>query len=179
MRFFFGLILASAVVLRANPAANLAEEARLSADDRTRLAEVFRLAAFVGDSLWSGWTRAPFAVLLVTADKEFLLRHPAPTTDFARIGYDSLLATDVYVRPRTVSTGLLATYPAVGGISTIVVGQPQATQRTSTAWVLTLLHEHFHQLQSSQPGYYAGVDSLGLARGDNSGMWMSINTMSG
>ena len=140
--------------------------------DRTRLAEVFRLAAFVGDRLWPGWTRTPFAVLLVTANQEFLLRHPAPSSDFARVAYDSLLATDVYVRPRTVSPALLATYPAVGGISTIVVGQPEATHRSSSAWVLTVLHEHFHQLQSSQPGYYAGVDALGLSRGDQSGMWM-------
>lgn len=149
-----------------------AQERALTADDRTRLAEVFRLAAFVGDGLWSGWTRAPFAVLLVTANQEFLLRHPAPSVDFARISYDSLLATDVFVRPRTVSPALLATFPAVGGISTIVVGQPAATKRSSTAWVLTVLHEHFHQLQSSQPGYYAGVDALGLSRGDQSGMWM-------
>ena len=149
-----------------------AQERALAADDRTRLAEVFRLAAFVGDRLWPGWTRTPFAVLLVTANQEFLLRHPAPSSDFARVAYDSLLATEVYVRPRTVSPALLATYPAVGGISTIVVGQPEATHRSSSAWVLTVLHEHFHQLQSSQPGYYAGVDALGLSRGDQSGMWM-------
>jgi len=34
------------------------------------------------------------------------------------------------------------------------------------------MHEHFHQLQAAHPGYYAAVDALGLARGDNSGMWM-------
>jgi hypothetical protein len=38
--------------------------------------------------------------------------------------------------------------------------------------VITLLHEHFHQLQNAQPGYFAAVESLGLSRGDQTGMWM-------
>jgi hypothetical protein len=35
-----------------------------------------------------------------------------------------------------------------------------------------MLHEHFHQLQNSQPNYYAGVEALNLSRGDQTGMWM-------
>src|SRR2546425_9441834 len=31
---------------------------------------------------------------------------------------------------------------------------------------LTVLHEHFHQLEYAHPGYYAGVDSLRLTHGD-------------
>jgi hypothetical protein len=38
--------------------------------------------------------------------------------------------------------------------------------------VLTVAHEHFHQWQTSQPGYYAGVNALDLAKGDSTGMWM-------
>jgi hypothetical protein len=37
---------------------------------------------------------------------------------------------------------------------------------------LTVLHEHFHQWQYSQPGYYAGVSRLDLAHGDTTGQWM-------
>lgn len=55
---------------------------------------------------------------------------------------------------------------------TIVVGQPAKTGKTSTTWVLTLLHEHFHQLQMSRPGYFAAVDALQLSHGDQTGMWM-------
>jgi hypothetical protein len=146
--------------------------ARRHRDDRTRLAEAFRLAAAVGDDLWPGWSSAPFAVLLVAGEREYLLRHPRPSADFTRIGYDSLLGTEVYGRPRVFAPGLLATFPAVGGVPTIVVGTPAATRKSSTEWVLTLLHEHFHQLQTSRPGYYAGVEALGLARGDQTGMWM-------
>lgn len=143
--------------------------------DRVRLAEAFRLASAVGDRLWPGWERAPFAVLLVTPEHEYLVRHPAPSGDFARIGYDSLLGSDVYVRPRAQRPDLLATFPAIAGspIATIVVGRAEQTAaRTSTPWVVTLLHEHFHQLQYSQPTYYANVAALGLSRGDQTGMWM-------
>ena len=145
---------------------------QLPPDDRTRLAEAFQLFDRVGDGIWAGWHSAPFAVLLVTDGDEFLLRHPSPSDDFRRIGYDSLLRSEIFVRPRRFATTLLATFPAVGGIPTIVVGQPAATGRTSTMWVLTLLHEHFHQWQMSHPGYYRRVDALRLARGDNTGMWM-------
>lgn len=148
------------------------DSATVPADDRIRIAEALRLAAQVGDELWSGWSRIPFAILLVTPDREFLLRHPSPSKDFTRVGYDSLLATDVYSRPRVFGTALLATFPAVNGVSTIVVGQPSLTKKTSTAWVLTLLHEHFHQLQSSHPDYNTQVNALGLSRGDQTGVWM-------
>jgi hypothetical protein len=142
-------------------------------EDRVRLAEVFRIGEKLGDSIWKGWNKAPFAVLLITPEHEFLIRHPQPSKDFAPLGYDALLKSDIYFRPRTLQPNLLATYPAVGGISTIVVGQPASTQaKTSTRWVITLLHEHFHQLQDSQPGFYTEVGALGLARGDQTGMWM-------
>ena len=144
----------------------------LGPGDRIRIAEAFRLAAAVGDRIWPAWTSAPFAILLVTPEHEFLLRHPQPSADFTRLGYDSLLQTDVLVRPRQFAPNLLATFPAVGGVPTIVVGQPAATHKNSTEWVVTLLHEHFHQLQTSRPGYFARVDSLGLAHGDKTGMWM-------
>lgn len=141
--------------------------------DRIRIAEGFRLADSLGNKLWPGWDGAPFAVLLVTAEQEFLIRHPKPSDDFTLVGDDSVLGARVWRRPRQFPTHLLATFPAVGGVSTVVIGQAESTAaRTSTRWVVTLLHEHFHQLQDSQPGYYDAVDSLDLARGDKTGMWM-------
>jgi hypothetical protein len=140
--------------------------------DRTRLAEAFRLADSVGDKVWPGWSKAPFAVLLVTPENEFLIRHPQPSKDFTPLGFDAVLKSDVYFRKRTQPPNFLATFPLVGGISTIVVGQAENTQaKTSTPWVVTLLHEHFHQLQDSGPGYYAAINALDLANGDETGMW--------
>lgn len=141
--------------------------------DRVRLVEAFRLSENLGDALWPGWSKAPFAVLLVTRDKEFLIRHPRPGKDFTSLGYDARLKSDVYFRDRKFPTDFLATFPAVGGVSTIVVGQAENTaSKTSTPWVITLMHEHFHQLQDSQPNFFKETEGLNLSRGDQTGMWM-------
>ena len=141
--------------------------------DRIRLAEAFRLGESLGDRVWKDWNKAPFAVLLVTPEYEFLIRHPRPSKDFTLIGYDSMLKSNVYSRKRKFATSLLATFPAVGGVSTIVIGRAENTdKKTSTPWVITMLHEHFHQLQDSQPNSYAETEALNLSHGDQTGMWM-------
>jgi hypothetical protein len=146
---------------------------RMANVDRVRLAEAFRLGATLGNRIWADWNKAPYAVLLVTPENEFLVRHPKPSADFTLTGYDKLLKSNVYYRKRTQPQDLLATFPIVGGIPTIVVGQAENTdKKASTPWVVTMLHEHFHQLQYSQPNYYDHVNALGLSRGDQSGMWM-------
>ena len=149
------------------------EKPELRQVDRVRLAEAFKLKEKLGDDLWPGWSKTPFAVLLVTPDKEFLIRHPRPSDDFKSLGHDALLNSEVYYRDRKFQTNLLATFPAVGGISTIVIGQAENTaSKTSTPWVITLLHEHFHQLQDAQPDFFKQTEALNLSRGDQTGMWM-------
>lgn len=141
--------------------------------DRIRIAEAFRLGQTIGNRIWKDWNKAPFAVLLITPDTEFLIRHPQPSKDFTLGGYDSLLQSNIYYRPRVFSPNLLATFPAVGGIPTIVIGEAENTsKKTSTEWVVTMLHEHFHQLQTTQPDYQKAVDELKLAGGDQNGQWM-------
>jgi len=145
----------------------------LSEVDRVRIAEAFSIGQDLGNRVWKGWDKAPFAVLLITPENEFLIRHPRPSEDFTSAGYDSRLQSNVYFRKRKFDPTLLATFPAVGGVSTIVIGRAENTsKKTSTAWVVTMLHEHFHQLQNSQPGYYTDVNALNLSRGDETGMWM-------
>src|SRR5262245_52183853 len=115
--------IAIGLVLICTGAAARAQKPALSAIDRVRLAEAFRVADAVGNRIWKDWDKAPFAVLLVTPENEFLIRHPKPSDDFTLIGHDSLLKSDVYFRKKTYAANLLATFPAVGGVSTIVVGQ--------------------------------------------------------
>ncbi|MGI8836042.1 MAG: hypothetical protein ACR2H4_05325, partial [Pyrinomonadaceae bacterium] len=76
-----------------------------------------------------GWSKAPFAVLLVTPEYEFLVRHSKPSADFTSLGYDKLLKADVHYRKRNFPAHFLATFPAINGsmISTIVVGQAENT----------------------------------------------------
>jgi hypothetical protein len=140
--------------------------------DRVRLAEAFRLAEVVRPVVWPGWERTPMAVLLVAGGAEYLVGHARPTSDFVVLGRDSLLGREVYTRPARHPPTLLATFPAVAGVATIVVGSAERTGKSSAEWVLTLLHEHFHQWQSSRPDYYTRADALGLARGDTTGQWM-------
>ena len=170
-----GLIIALAVAIAAPSRAaaqTVPPPATLANADRVRLAEARRLMAAVADSVWPGWSAAPSAVLLVRSDREFLIWHPRPSSDFTSLGYDALLGSDVLTRPRQYSPTLLATFPAVGGLPTVVVGTAEQTGKRSTAWVLTIAHEHFHQLQTSQPEYYPRVAGLDLAGGDDTGAWM-------
>ena len=169
---WFGLVLSIVCSFQTTMAQDKPAPAEI---DRTRLAEAFRLADQIGDQIWPGWSKAPFAVLLVTPEYEFLIRHPQPAADFTKLAYDPLLKSDVYYRKRSHPTNFLATFPAVRGnlTSTIVVGQAEHTSvKTSTPWVVTLLHEHFHQLQDSQPNFFADVNALNLSHGDQTGMWM-------
>lgn len=140
--------------------------------DRVRIAEVYRIGEKLQDRLWPGWSSAPFSMLFITDDHEFLIRHPKPNGEFRSVGYDDLLKSEVFVRPRRFQKNFLATFPAFGRGPVIVIGKAENTSdRTSTRWVFVALHEHFHQLQYSQPTYYTDVDALDLSGGDTTGMW--------
>ena len=141
--------------------------------DRNRIAEAFHLADSVQDKVWSGWSEVPFVLLLVTEDYEYLFRHPYPSDDFQSLGIDPVTDEEIFARENTgaYSLGFLATFPAVNGVNTVVIGKAQITGKSSTLWAITALHEHFHQLQFTRPWYYGAVDDLDLSGGDTSGMW--------
>ncbi len=140
--------------------------------DRARLAEAQRVAGEVRGRVWPGWERTTMRVLLVTDSAEFLVGHPRQPDGFASAGYDTVLKQQVWSRPRRFPPTLLATFPAVDGRPTVVIGTAERTGKSSTAWILTLLHEHFHQWQHSQPDFFTGVAGLGLAGADTTGQWM-------
>lgn len=146
--------------------------ANINSTIRIMIAEAFKINSEYSEKVWSGWNKVPFAILLVTEDKEFLIGHPYPSDDFKLIGYDSLLKSNVLYRDRTFDIHLLATFPAVNGLSTVVVGTPKNTNKDPIAWIITLLHEHFHQLQNFQKDYHQSVNDLNLSGGDKTGMWM-------
>jgi hypothetical protein len=83
-----------------------------------------------------------------------------------------MLQSRVYYRKTVFDKHFLATFPAINGLNTIVVGTPENTGLNSTGWVITVLHEHFHQFVYSRPGYYDAVGLLNLSGGDKTGMWM-------
>jgi hypothetical protein len=140
---------------------------RISLKDATRINEFYRLAPLIEDKIWPDWSKVSAPLLLVTNDAEFLMHYPNPPKGFTKVG------DNTYERPRQFPPNLLATFPAFGPPSVIVIGEPENTEaKTSTPWLITVMHEHFHQLQDAQPGIFDALNNLGLARGDTSGMWM-------
>jgi hypothetical protein len=141
-------------------------------EDKIRIREAMNISEQVGDKIWKGINEVPFVVLLVTDSVEFLVNHPYPTDDFKLSEDDTILKTKIFYRQRQFPDWYLATFPAVNGVSCIVVGTPEKTNKNSTDWVITLLHEHFHQYQSAVKDYYSSVGKLDLSSGDQTGMWM-------
>jgi hypothetical protein len=136
-------------------------------DDATRVIEFYRIGSHIQDRIWPGWSKIPAPLMLVTADTEFLTHHPAPPAEMKKV------AGGWYARPRQFPANLQATFPAFGPPSVIVIGGPASTEsKTSTPWLFTAMHEHFHQLQNAQPGYFDAVKALDLSKRDTTGMWM-------
>jgi hypothetical protein len=140
--------------------------------DRVRIAEAFKIAENYCEKAWPGWGEVPLSLIFLTKEHEYLVHHPNPADDFRFLGFDSLLQADVLYRARIFPERLLAAFQAVNDESSILMGTPEITERHSSAWVITLLHEHFHQLQYFQPGYFVKSKALELARGDSTAMWM-------
>jgi hypothetical protein len=145
---------------------------RMGERQRVRLAEAFAVIADVQEKAWPGWSRAPSSLVLVDRRFEYLLHSDEQPPGFVDSENDPRLGGRVLARPRTYSTSFLATFPAFGPTPTIVVGTAEGTGKRSTRWVLAVAHEHFHQLQYSDPGYWSESEALGLAGGDQTGMWM-------
>jgi hypothetical protein len=139
----------------------------ISVDDAVRVAEFYRLAPQIEDGIWPGWSAVADPILLITPTAEFLTHFPSPPNEFNPTN-DGFLT-----RPRQFPPSLQATFPAFGPPSVIVIGEPSLTaSKTSTPWEIVLMHEHFHQLQYAQTGYFQAVAALGLSRGDQTGMWI-------
>lgn len=148
------------------------QPAEMRKEDKFRIKEAMNIAARYGEKIWKGFNNPPFVVLLVTDSTEFLVNHPAPSKDFLLAGHDDILGTTIWYRKTKLNPHFLATFNAVGPVPCIVVGTPENTGKNSTEWIITLLHEHFHQYQYTSPGYYTALEELDLAGGDQTGMWM-------
>lgn len=116
-----------------------------------------RLARESGDRVWPGWSAAPTQLLVIGDSVESFV----PTFG----------SSVQWIRPRVFPRQMQATFPAIGGVPTIVIGTPAASHQPVERWALTVLHEHLHQLQYTRPDYYPRLAALNLARGDSTGMW--------
>lgn len=136
------------------------------------VAEARSIARTQGDNIWPGFAKTPFPVLFIGKTDSYLFCPAGPAKGFAALHTDPFTKCTVKTRPRQYATDLKASFPAVDNISTVVIGAPSLTEGNNTAWIATLLHEHFHQMQMGQPGYYHDVSALDLSGSDTGGMWM-------
>ncbi|MEE9572329.1 MAG: hypothetical protein V3W20_04735, partial [Candidatus Neomarinimicrobiota bacterium] len=110
IKYLFGCI--STILFFAQPL--LAQDiSELRKEDKFRIKEAISIANIYCDSVWTGWGKVPFTILLITDSTEFLLNHNNPTEDFQLLEYDSLLQSEIYFRQREFEKHLLATFPAV------------------------------------------------------------------
>mgnify|MGYP001810241125 CR=1 FL=1 len=121
--------------------------------DKIRIREAILISNQFEEQIWKNLGQLPFVILLVSDNTEFLVNHPYPSSDFQLSENDTILKTKIYFRSRRFSDKLLATFPAVNGVPCIVIGVPEKTNKSSSEWTITLLHEHFHQYQFSSKGY--------------------------
>lgn len=124
------------------------------------------VAANMYDSYWPEWENVPKPLLLIDDNWEYLFG-----TDYTDSTFQ-VNCEGIYSRPATLNKYFLATFPLINYKPTILIGTPENTHKTSLEWTITLLHEHFHQLQFSHPDYQAAQKALNLDKGDQTGMWM-------
>jgi hypothetical protein len=104
---------------------------------------------------------------LLTPQADFLTHFPSRPQGFAPTN------DGFFAHAPQFPVNLEATFEALGPPAVIAIGQPANTaSKTSTPWEIVLMHEHFHQLQYAQPGYFEAVNALGLSHGEKTAMWM-------
>lgn len=168
MRRLASLIFAGWLLLAGNAGAQAAPSTR------SLLAEARQLAGIYGERIWPGMSGAPFSVLLLYPGHDVLSCASAASADFTELPQLHGAQCNEWIRsagslPRSTQASLF-----LQGIPgpVMVSGTPRETAASPGSWILTALHEHFHQMQMARPGYQQGVQALGLANGDETGMWM-------
>ncbi len=143
---------------------------QLRYEDQVRIKEAQQISYQLGGLIWSGYNDPPFSILYITDEYEYLIEHYYQPDDFERMEYDTIIHSTLHRRKTQMNKGFLATFP-FAGLNTIVIGTPENTGLNSTEWIITLLHERFHQYQYSSPKYMIETNELGLSNGDETGMW--------
>lgn len=136
------------------------------------IAEARSTGLIAGGEVWPGFEETPFPILLLDGTREVLLCSEQEVAGFETIELHLPFECDAASRASVFPAGMLATFPAFNGVSTVVMGTPEVTGLSLERWTVTLLHEHFHQWQNSMPNYYQDVLDLDLHGGDTTGMWM-------
>lgn len=137
--------------------------------ERVMIRDARAIIATQGERVWPGFAKAPFEIDVVEATREFLFcRHPQST--FAPGGVDPMSGCSIQTRPRELPVDLAASGDHLPGGAVIVMGTRKALGVNRADYILTLIHEDFHQFQSVHPTFNAAVARIRPAR--SSAEWM-------
>jgi peroxiredoxin len=121
----------------------------LTRQDAALIAEAYHLQEALADKVWPGWSQVAMPFIYITADYEYGINFPQTLSGFSAVRNDSLLGKPVQVRKRTLAANLSASFP-FEGISAVVMGTPDALEKSPGGWALTAAHEMFHVLQAAR-----------------------------
>lgn len=156
------LALLSAVALAATPH-------RPSEPDIRMIADAQAIVRSDGDLIWAGLSQAPLPTLLIGPVHETLFCG-LPTAGFSALGFDPITRCSMQVRARELPIDLAAATD-LGNVSVIQMGLPDALEATQADWIVTFLHEAFHQYQSTLPDYFSAVEVVRARLGKTSEQW--------
>ncbi|HEV7353968.1 MAG TPA: hypothetical protein VGN74_12660 [Brevundimonas sp.] len=137
---------------------------------RRMIAEAQAIVRQDGDRLWEGWSQAPLPILLIGPDEETLFCD-APVDGFLAAGFDPVTRCAMQSRPREQPTDLAAALD-LAGRQVIQMGRMAALETTEAEWTTIVLHEAFHQYQSTLPAYAEAVNDLRRTFGEADSQWM-------
>ena len=159
------------MVLALFSAVALGASAQLPAEpDRRMIADAHAIVRNEGDILWAGLSQAPLPTLLIGPEHETLFCG-LPTPSFSAISFDPITRCTMQVRARELPVDLAAATD-LGNVSVIHMGLPEALDATQADWIVTFLHEAFHQYQSTLPGYFSAVDVVRARLGKAGEQWI-------
>ncbi|MBX9615916.1 MAG: hypothetical protein K2X25_10005 [Caulobacteraceae bacterium] len=139
-------------------------------DVRAMIHDARQLIIRSGDTVWEGYSETPLPILLVEGSRETLFCAPV-LQGFTPAGTDPVTGCTLQTRPRELPVDLAAA-SWLGDQPVIMMGLPDALEATRADWVITLLHETFHQYQAALPAYQPSVDQVGSRLGQTDVGWM-------
>lgn len=138
--------------------------------ERRMIAEAQEIVRSKGDMVWAGLSQAPLPVVLIGPEQEALFCG-LPTDGFIAAGFDPLTRCSMQTRPRELPVDLAAS-TFLGDSRVIQMGLPAALDATKADWIVTFLHEVFHQYQEKIAAYEAAVGMVRERLGQTGGQWM-------
>lgn len=150
---------ASAAALIAGVPALAADTQSPSQAERAMIAEAQKIVRTWGDAVWTGFSQTPLPILLVDPEQETLFCG-APTAGFAAADFDAITQCSTQTRRRELPVDISAAADLDGSQLIIQMGLPAALDGSEADWIVTFLHEAFHQHQDTLPGYAPALERI-------------------